>query len=279
MIGRTLIEHLNQEPKPGCCRASLPTHLFVGTVKRETVELSDIAAVTYREHVETGAPIRLPMPPEGTVRAWMKRSAYNPRSVDVRVTDEVFSAVVEWPRDYFDLTEDDVAKAAGKVEVLSSTVTISRAIVSNRMIEGAPKVHRTFAMEKGKWGEEFEVYQEFDSVKDALEKFGVVKPVVESEAKEIPSCLRLNGLGGLLDTSKGTRLWGAIQEAIEKKLLIAPMKFEAYRGAVKEPLTAVEAGGLINLGVLCSKCPGMTWGEVGYEVMRGAGGRAWTRVD
>jgi len=273
MIGQALIEHLNQEPDPACS-PHMAGSLFVGHLHREKVELVDVAVVTTREHRETGTPVVLPLPDEGFTRVWMKRSAYNPRAVGVRVTDEVFSAVVEWPRDYFDVALDEVARAAGKASVLESMGAVSRTIVTNQMIEGTPRVHRTFAVERGKWDEEFEVYEEFGSVKDALAKFEEIKPVLATPAPTgaCASYLKVNGLSGLLDTPKGMRLWGAMQETIDRKLLVTPMKFEAYRGAVKEPLTAVEAGGLINLGVLCSKCPGMTWGEVGYEVMRGAGG-------
>lgn len=248
--------------------------LFVGHLHHEPVGLVDVAVVTTREHRETGTPIVLPLPEEGFARVWMKRSAYNPRAVEVRVMDDVFSAVVEWPRDYFDVGLDEVAQASGKASILESMGGVSRTIVSNQMIEGVPRVHRTFAVEKGKWGEEFEVYDEFGSVKEALAKFEGVRPEIKETTSQMPppSYLKVNGLSGLLDTPKGMRLWGAMQEAIERKLLVTPMKFEAYKGAVKEPLTAVEAGGLINLGILCSKCPGMTWGEVGYEVMRGAGG-------
>jgi hypothetical protein len=246
-----------------------------------------VAATVVREHQETDAPVSLPSPPKGHVRLWMKNSWFNPRVLEVNIQEE-FTAVVEWPRDYVDVAEDDVLLAGAKPEALDDPRAVLRLVVAHKLARRPRMVHRTFALEHGVLGKAFEVYEEYDRPKKALERFRALAlpmwrydplkvdedwwiPIRPSDPKE-RSLLMANGLLGLMRTEEGRAVYRKIKDAIGKGLLKAPIPYGEYTKEVDDPLTEGEAGALVNLGVLCSRCPGMTWGEVGYEVMRGMKG-------
>lgn len=238
------------------------------------VEIGWVAATVLREHTGTEAPVQLPSPPPGVVRLWMKNSWFNPRVLDAELTDRL-TAVVEWPRDYVDVAEDDVLMAGGRPEVLDDPTAVLRLVVAHRLARRPRMVHRTFAVEQGVPGDDFELWEEFDGVEGALERFG---ELLEDAARETELTedehwlLKVNGLLGLAFTEQGRQILGKIREAVRLGLLSQPVQYGEYTKAVKDPLDEGEASALVSLGVLCSKCPGMTWGEVGYELARGIGG-------
>jgi len=271
MIGSLIIESLNHRPVPTSgCRSCVSPPLPVSTVNREDAQLAALATATFRENQGTDAPVALPGPDQGSVRVWMKNSVHNNRVLDVRVTDDVFCAVVEWPRDFYDVMEDDILLASGNPALFEDRQAVMRTIVSYRMLRGAPRTHRTYAVEKGEWSKDFAVYEESADPASALARFEELRPDSECEpSTDHEALLRVNGVLGLAETKKGQRLLGCIREAIGKGLLKVPIQYDDYTDQVEDPLSMVEAGALVNLGILCSKCPGMTWGDVGYELMRG----------
>jgi hypothetical protein len=283
-IGSHIIESLNLDPKPTAgCRTCMSSPIPVGNLTRTEVEIANVAATTFREHQGTGAPTKLPDPDEGLVRIWLKNSEFNPRVLEVYVTDKSFTAVVEWPRDYHDVSEDEILRTGADPSVFEDRQAVIRTIVAQRLVREAPSVHRTFAVEHGAWGQEFEVYEEHDKPKTALERFhglrgcgdkcGDGNEWIQSLMREHKKALlRVNGVYGLTETYKGHRLLEAIVEAIRLDLFSKPIKYDDYKKAVDNPLDAAEANAFVNMGILCSKCPGMTWGDAGYEIMRGMRG-------
>jgi hypothetical protein len=224
----------------------------------------------------------LPSPHDGYVRVWLKYSEFNPRVLDVFVTEEQFLAVVEWPRDYHDILEDEILSVS-RPDIFEDSQAMIRVIVANRLAKGAPGVHRTFAVEQGPWGQPFKVYEEHVGAVKALNRFEELKGCGDkcgdgnewiqgflSEERE--SLLRVNGVYGLTETYKGHRLLESIIEAIRLELFEKPIRYDDYKEKVDDPLDEAEAAAFVNLGILCSKCPGMTWGDVGYEIMRGIKG-------
>lgn len=279
MIGTSIIESLNKDPTPTVgCRACMSATVPVAVVERGEVEVQHVAAVTFREMTETKAPIRLPAPPDGCVRVWLKCSEFSPRVLDVYVTEEEFLAVVEWPRDYHDILEDEILSVS-RPDIFEDAQGLLRVIVANKLAKGAPGVHRTFAVEQGPWGKPFEVYEEHSRPVEALERFGALKGTPDTNqwlqgvlSDEREALLRVNGLYGLTETWKGHRFLERIVEAVRLRLFEKPIKYDDYKEKVQEPLDEVEAAAFVNLGILCSRCPGMTWGDVGYEIMRGMKG-------
>lgn len=282
-VGGHIIESLNRDPKPTAgCRTCLSSPIPVGNLTRTEVEIAHVAATTFREQQGTGAPTKLPEPDEGLVRVWLKNSEFNPRVLEVYVTDETFTAVVEWPRDYHDVTEDEILQTGADPSIFEDRQAVIRTIVSQRLVTDAPSVHRTFAVEHGEWGKEFEVYEEHGTPQTALERFSGLRGCeqcgdgsewIQAVLKdERTALLRVNGVYGLTETYKGHKLLEAIVEAVRLGVFEKPIKYDDYKNAVEKPLDEIEANSFVNMGILCSQCPGMTWGDVGYEIMRGMRG-------
>jgi hypothetical protein len=280
MYGRSIIESLGDiRPHIEGMMGVFP----VDTLHRERLEIAHVAATASTERVESAEStilpaLSMPKPDPGYVRIWTKYSEFNPRVLDVFVTDKTFLAVVEWPRDYYDVAEDDVLLATGRENVLEDHQATVRAVVAYRLAQGAPGVHRTFAVEHGAWGDEFEVYEEYEEPLKALKRFEGLKGEPEDGQwsqgglrDEKETLLRVNGVYGLTETRRGHRLLGAIVDAARAGRFKTPLKYAEYTEAVDDPLAEEEVGALVNLGILCSRCPGMTWGDTGYELMRGLG--------
>lgn len=273
MYGRSIIESLADSPIDEGLVGAYP----VEVLRREKLEIAHVAATASGDRVESAESsivpaLSMPKPETGYVRLWMKHSEFNPRVLDVYLTDETFLAVVEWPRDYYDVAEDDVLQATGRENILEDHRAILRAVVAHGLAQGAPGVHRTFAVEQGAWGGEFEVYEEYEEPRDALAHFRKLRGEdgeKEAISEEHETVLRVNGVNGLLVTSKGQRILNGIRRAINEGWFEKPMQYTEYRQVVDDPWTEVEVGALVNLGILCSRCPGMSWGDTGYELMRG----------
>lgn len=245
------------------------------------VEIGWVAATVIREQKLSDLPVALPSPGDGQIRLWMKHSHFNPRVLEVRL-EERFTAVVEWPRDYVDVPEDDVLLAGARPEALDDRKSVLRLIVAHRLARRPRMVHRTWAVEHGLPGKPFEVYEEYDRSVQALERFRELAladhrydSVDETRGSSDPlerAMLEANGLLGLTRTKQGRQVLRKIREAVERSLLTAPLKYQEYQKRVEDPLNEGEASVLVCLGVLCSRCLGMTWGETGYELMRGIRG-------
>jgi len=275
MVGREIIEHLRMQPDRGTVCRSCESHgIPMASSLAPDIEIGWVAATVLREHTETGVPVALPAPPDGHVRLWMKNSWFNPRALEVEVTDHL-TAVVEWPRDYVDVPEDDVLLAGGKPEALDDPAAVLRLVVAHRLARRPRMVHRSFAVERGPLGRKFEVYEEYGCPVEALQRFA---ELLEDRRREGIATmdelwlLRANGLLGLTCSKQGQRILEKMREAVSKDLLKAPIPYDEYTKKVDDPFTEEEASALVNLGVLCSRCPGMTWGETGYEYMRGMRG-------
>ncbi len=275
MVGREIIEHLRMQPDRGTtCRSCASHGVQMTSSLAPDMEIGWVAATVLREHTDTGTPIELPAPPDGVVRFWMKNSWFNPRALDVELADR-FTAVVEWTRDYVDVPEDDVLLAGAKPEALDDPKGVLRLVVAHRLARRPRSVHKTFAVEQGPIGEDFKVYEEYNGPKEAIQRFSELLEDRERESHMTEDemwLLRANGLLGLSCTVQGRLVLEKVREAVGNDLLQAPIPYDEYAGKVDDPLTEEEASVLVNLGVLCSRCPGMTWGETGYEVMRGMRG-------
>lgn len=281
MIGESIIQALSSGSRAtGIGRSQLAGSVPIETLQRDEIEVGYVAEVTLREKLETAAPIELPGPDAGDVRLWMKKSDFNPRCLEVFLDDEKYLAVIEWPRDYYDVSEDAVLHATGREDIFEDKGALIRSIVSQKLVSGAPGVHRTFAVQQRGWDEdEFSVYEEFDCPREAIQRFEELKGEPDDNSwvqvamkDERKALLRVNGIYGLTETYKGHRLLEAIIDAVRLGRFEKPVKYDDYKESVEDPLTQSEAVAMVNLGVLCSRCPGMTWGDIGYEIMRGIRG-------